>query len=147
MKKEFATYEIALKLKELGFNEDCFGYFVINLQELIIVNTKKHKSDWYISTPLWQQVIDWFREEHNIHLAVTSYTNPSKIGDKQMYETLIGHKENNFDATIANSTIRLTESFKNKVLCLYNLYDTYEEAREQAILEAIKLCKYNEKTN
>ena len=113
MKKEFATYEIALKLKELGFNEDCFGYFVINLQELIIVNTKKHKSDWYISAPLWQQVIDWFREEHNIHLAVTSYTNPSKIGDKQMYETLIGHKENNFDATIANSTIRLTESFKN----------------------------------
>jgi len=27
MEKQFVTYEIALKLKELGFNELCFGYF------------------------------------------------------------------------------------------------------------------------
>ena len=149
MEKQFTTYEIALKLKELGFNEECLGiyYYDGSFKKYILEYKDTEEYLVCISAPLWQQVIDWFREEHNIHLAVTSYTNPSKIGDKQMYETLIGHKENNFDATIANSTIRLTESFKNKVLCLYNLYDTYEEAREQAILEAIKLCKHNEKTN
>lgn len=27
MKKQFTTYEIALKLKKLGFNEPCFKYF------------------------------------------------------------------------------------------------------------------------
>ena len=27
MKEQFVTYEIALKLKELDFNEECFGYF------------------------------------------------------------------------------------------------------------------------
>ena len=27
MKEQFVTYEIALKLKELGFDEDCFGYY------------------------------------------------------------------------------------------------------------------------
>ena len=27
MKSQFATYEIALKLKELGFDEECFGYY------------------------------------------------------------------------------------------------------------------------
>lgn len=27
MQKQFVNYEIALKLKELGFDEECFGYF------------------------------------------------------------------------------------------------------------------------
>ena len=27
MKKQFVTYEIALKLKKLGFDEECFGYY------------------------------------------------------------------------------------------------------------------------
>ena len=28
MEKEFVTYEIALELKQLGFDEPCFGYYV-----------------------------------------------------------------------------------------------------------------------
>ena len=27
MKEQFVTYEIALKLKELGFDKPCFGYY------------------------------------------------------------------------------------------------------------------------
>ena len=27
MEKEFVTYEIALKIKDLGFNEECFRYY------------------------------------------------------------------------------------------------------------------------
>lgn len=27
MQEQFVTYEIALKLKELGFNEPCFAYY------------------------------------------------------------------------------------------------------------------------
>jgi hypothetical protein len=30
MEKEFVPYEIALKLKELGFNEKCYGYYTKN---------------------------------------------------------------------------------------------------------------------
>ena len=30
MEEQFVTYEIALKLKELGFNEECFGYYHVN---------------------------------------------------------------------------------------------------------------------
>ena len=29
MNKEFIPYEQALHLKELGFNEGCFGYYVL----------------------------------------------------------------------------------------------------------------------
>ena len=28
MKDQFVTYEIALKLKELGFDEECFAYYL-----------------------------------------------------------------------------------------------------------------------
>ena len=27
MEKEFVPYELAVKLKELGFDEECFGYY------------------------------------------------------------------------------------------------------------------------
>jgi len=63
MNKEFIPYEQALELKELGFNEECFGYYVGN--ELItsindIFNTTEIL---IISAPLYQQAFRWFREK------------------------------------------------------------------------------------
>lgn len=79
MKNQFVTYEIALKLKELGFNEPCFMIFNENetLEECVNVNTYKlHLKDYnnfiglsnVISAPLYQQAIDWLREEHKIRV-------------------------------------------------------------------------------
>lgn len=65
MQRQFVTYEIALTLKELGFDENCFGYF-INLnghgepyfslvtEYPFITTTRNH-----IIAPLWQQAINW----------------------------------------------------------------------------------------
>jgi len=66
MNKEFIPYEQALELKELGFNEFCFGYYVGN--ELItsindIFNTTEIL---IISAPLYQQAFRWFREKYNL---------------------------------------------------------------------------------
>jgi hypothetical protein len=58
MEKEFVTYEIALKLKELGFEEECLAYFEdkeLTLGRLSSVGKKR-----YLIAPLWQQAIDWF---------------------------------------------------------------------------------------
>lgn len=33
MEKEFVTYEIAVKLKELGFNEPCFANYSVLLKD------------------------------------------------------------------------------------------------------------------
>ena len=83
MKEQFVTYEIALALKELGFDEPCFATYYGGNNELhgfpladmggeLIVDTledpattfkyawqnnKVHK--YVICAPLWQQVIDW----------------------------------------------------------------------------------------
>lgn len=62
MKEQFVTYEIALKLKELGFDKKCFGYFGIQNEVEIEISYNSNPNlirRNFISAPLWQQVIDW----------------------------------------------------------------------------------------
>jgi hypothetical protein len=80
MEKEFVTYDQALKLKKLGFNDICiayytvvpednFDYFAIPEQSIINgkalsvsknYNTKFYEDEGTISAPLKQQVFRWF---------------------------------------------------------------------------------------
>ena len=60
IEKEFVPYEIALKLKELGFKNnynfkeyDTYGY----LQHTGLLESHKLEA---IDAPLWQQAFDWF---------------------------------------------------------------------------------------
>ena len=62
MSNQFTTYEIALALKELGFDEECIGfYYNENNFEIAIPDVVKVICDKfnYIKAPLWQQVIDF----------------------------------------------------------------------------------------
>lgn len=52
MKKEFVTYEIALKLKELGFDEPCFGYYTI-MKNWMISTDPKYNTDPHFIGPNW----------------------------------------------------------------------------------------------
>lgn len=95
MREQFVPYEIALKLKEKGFDEPCllqegyiFSYFGESKYRFHSQLTggpfgtdlkgKKNSDlkgelpkykDWVL-IPLWQQVIDWFRTKHNIDISV-----------------------------------------------------------------------------
>ena len=72
MKEEFVTYEIALKLKELGFDEPCFGYFPPLKKELTIwYNSEITNNGEFILAPLWQQVIDFIWEKY--HILINTY--------------------------------------------------------------------------
>lgn len=70
MKKQFATYEISLALKELGFDKECFGWYYLNNPDYIEYERCKLKDciDIHIPATLWQQCRDWFRETHGIHI-------------------------------------------------------------------------------
>ena len=75
MKEQFVTYEIALKLKEKGFNENCMYPFVNMMIDTSYVNfidwnEKYKKHNGLCAAPLWQQVIDWFREKHFIDIMI-----------------------------------------------------------------------------
>ena len=128
MKNQFATYEISLKLKELGFNEECLAFFLMR-NDLRIKEYKESgnkNSAFYNNTvcsaPLYQQIIDWFREKYNIHILVSGRLIDSPESKVYVWEIYGDFKE-------------LPEE----------LYDginkDYYKAREQAILKAIELIK------
>jgi len=85
MKEQFVTYEIALKLKEKGFDGKCFCFYRENGQVAegsicfgLIHNSlegvydyEKHQNPirkTIVAAPLWQQVIDWLREKHSLDI-------------------------------------------------------------------------------
>ena len=79
MNKEFVNYEIALALKELGFNESCFGCYQLSelrdykkgldvswIMTLNILNGYRIYDDkTQTSAPLKQQVFTWFQNKYN----------------------------------------------------------------------------------
>jgi hypothetical protein len=82
MNKEFIPYEQALALKELGFNEPCFGWFrstliPSNFTEFFLeteFGMNESPSDWVnsnfldkaCSASLYQQAFRWFRDKYDI---------------------------------------------------------------------------------
>ena len=73
MEKEFVPYEQALALKELGFDEPCFGYYLCKNSAFGV--ELELTTDWidllpYDSSsckaPLYQQAFRWFRENHDL---------------------------------------------------------------------------------
>jgi hypothetical protein len=77
MNKEFTPYEQALTLKELGFDEPCFGYYLCknsafgvelelttNWIDLLPYDSSSCKA------PLYQQAFRWFREKYNMNILI-----------------------------------------------------------------------------
>ncbi len=65
IEKEFVPYEQALILKELGFDEPCFGYY--SEGELILnSHTNNHMQRFRYSAPTFSQAFRWFRDKHNL---------------------------------------------------------------------------------
>jgi hypothetical protein len=76
MNKEFVPYELAVKLKELGFDEPCLFAFDncstpmrctdlrTNEQKFNGVN---YNSSTYTSQPTFSQVFRWFRDKKGLH--------------------------------------------------------------------------------
>ena len=61
MDKEFVTYEQALALKELGFDEECLKYY--SEEYGIFVVSDYYDGGHFVLAPLKQQVFRWFREK------------------------------------------------------------------------------------
>jgi len=95
MKDQFVTYEIALKLKELGFDEGCFGYYSPGNNEFSFFNeyplleTVLKADNSIILAPLRQQCIDWLLKEHNIFISIEDYTFVDMINDGSGYKYYI----------------------------------------------------------
>ena len=95
MKKEFVPYELAVKLKTLGFDEPCFGYYVdgelrginLGIEELGGIEPYYQRFGFHIlsnhdidnpnkivvTAPTFSQAFRFFREKHNLVFNFISY--------------------------------------------------------------------------
>lgn len=63
MEREFASYEQAVALKELGFDEECLATYV---GEVLDLTLQTLNDDYFTVAPLKQQVFRWFREKYGL---------------------------------------------------------------------------------
>jgi hypothetical protein len=126
MKNLFVSYEQAIQLKELGFNEPCLrvgnpnGHIlwkfmdVLDVEGVDIGDIMKEKfDDKFVEIPLKQQVLRWFRKKGFI-ISLDSYS----ITEHEFY-------------------IKWSD---NKSI-LSNLYEKYEDMEDTCIDKLIEIVK------
>lgn len=75
MNEDFVTYELAVKLKEKGFDEPCYGYYHCNggndsfelCGDRDFLNSK---NQYRVAAPTIPQVLKWLREEKKIVISI-----------------------------------------------------------------------------
>ena len=127
MEKEFVLYKEALELKELGFDEPCFGTYLSSLQsdwkvyELILEmgmneefedNRNVYLSEGACSAPTFSQAFRWFREKHNVFSSVNvNYCYKIYNNDELFKES---NEHNNYEEAELACLKKLIELVKNK---------------------------------
>lgn len=135
MEKEFVTFDIAKLMHDNGFDEACFGLYLINevftAKSILKEKTLKigcvykgYSHPDCILAPLWQQAIDWLRNVHNVNV--------------DMYQADSG----DYVYSISHTGIQNTRLSQNGNY-------PYPEAMEKGILKAISLinCKFLKERN
>jgi hypothetical protein len=78
MTNEFVPYEQALALKELGFDEPCFGLWNLNngKHEVDIIGVCEYSKEFKyreVLAPTYSQAFRWFREKYGFFHYVTTH--------------------------------------------------------------------------
>ena len=118
MNKEFIPYNESLELKELGFDERCFGHYWEKL--FYFQTTHTHPSTMPNShesclAPTFSQAFRWFRERYGLF-----YDNLNYIGNVWKFSTYSAKEEDYFQSAE---------------------YKTYEEAELACLVKLIEIAK------
>jgi len=70
MNKEFVTYEQAMALKELGFDEPCIGYYYNGKLCFDSPGVNLTGPSGEQPLPLYQQAFRWFREKYGLYSVI-----------------------------------------------------------------------------
>jgi hypothetical protein len=135
MEKEFVPYEIALELKELGFESSypIGGYqggkvFYYENGELYYDGRPMYSSDAHsgqLLSPLYQQAFRWFREKYNLQCW------PEPTGSDRYSCRYDGNDD------IGKRYVGYLRDNLNNIL----FYKTYEEAELDCLIKLIEIVK------
>ena len=136
MNNEFVSYEMALALKELGFDEPCIcGYNDYHLLRSKISSSFDgdfvkwdEKYDKDLKAPLYQQAFRFFREKYNIQGYIYSSTVRGNAEKTKQFTGYIWNI-NGIDMPFLSTDAR------------DELHDTYEEAELACLQKMIEIVK------
>lgn len=131
MKSEFIPYEEALALKELGFDEPCFGFWS-KIHGLFITTTsgKLNENAGEALAPLLSQAFRWFREKYRLDGESTRYN----LNNRE--SKILGVDVKYIYLTMINGVARDWEDIELKDATYYT---TYEEAELACLRKLIKI--------
>jgi hypothetical protein len=151
MDKEFVPYELAIELKQLGFDEPCMMkvYWLnsvhkdtkIPFKPSIYLNGKdiefkyslpeKHPIEGFgaleLNIPTYSQAFRWFREKYSLESFIIPSVNEQ---DKTIYRFAFG-----------NLSKSVKYDFEDKIDYQFEDYDTYEEAEKACLIKLIQIVK------
>ena len=76
---QFCSYNVNLKLKELGFDEQCFAHYRDMKENMLVACNQGIAGVSYfeLSDPenillaaLWQQAVEWIMNNYHIHVSI-----------------------------------------------------------------------------
>ena len=93
MEKEFVPYELAVKLKTLGYDEPCLCSWNFYTNELNFNGQPStFSSEDVIQLPTFSQAFRWFRENHNLRGFIGFRPNIKQF-DCHVYDMSLSGKE------------------------------------------------------
>ena len=120
MDKEFIPYQPSLDMKELGFDEPCFGRYNPD-NDLIVSHTETYNTDFrktlFTQAPTFSQAFRWFREKYNYNHSIVFTKHPFGT-DEYQYMILLEDDE-----------------------CVEINFKTYEEAELACLNKLIEIVK------
>lgn len=131
MKKEFIPYEQALALKELEFDEPCFGYYSFGDELRMEITYIQMISDGCCLAPTFSQAFSWFREKHGLyHYILPEFYKNGINFNWQIFWYL--PKEKWTDYRITDGTMLYGDNGE---------YPTQEDAEQACLIKLIEIVK------
>ncbi len=74
MQKEIVLYPEAFELKQLGFDEPCFGWYDSEYQEILNYDHTHNSCGWlngnHCTAPTYSQAFRWFRDKYSLCIVI-----------------------------------------------------------------------------
>jgi hypothetical protein len=129
MEKEFIPYQEVLELKQLGFDEPCFGWFA---SDRTLVKEVTEKTDFTLA-PTYSQAFRWFREKYSWQHSIDA------TSDQHRFELGYNYWIWNNKTGEEHHTMP-----KNRPTGDWE-YETYEQAELACLQHLIKIVKEKQK--
>jgi hypothetical protein len=127
IEKDFVPYEPSVDMKELGFDEPCFGLFVKDKSLLIKQMPNQQECEQYfggILAPTFSQAFGWFRKKYSLHADIGEESDWEENNESWSFD-IYKYKLGNNDAMISNC----------------ETFNTYEEAELACLIKLIEIVK------